>query len=111
MAEQLNCEAIIDAGLIEQYLAGMLSEAEIEAFESHYLTCDRCQNELRLAATIKDALPELLHEQAVVAGATETDTDRRWLGRRKRIGAVAVAIAAALAGLLLIQPADVENLE
>ena len=59
MAELLTCDAIVDGGLIERYLAGTLSEDETEALESHYLTCARCQNELRLAAVIKDVLPEV----------------------------------------------------
>lgn len=103
MTELLTCEAIADGGLIERYLAGMLSEAETEAVESHYLTCARCQNELRLAAAIRDVLPEV-QEAAPAPDVSTTPLRGRWLGRHARVGAVAVAIAAVLAGVVLLQP-------
>ena len=39
-------------------MTGKLSEREAAAFESHYLTCVRCQEELRLAAAIREELGE-----------------------------------------------------
>ena len=59
MEHKRNCDEITDRALIEGYVAGRLGEAETEAFESHYLTCERCQNELRLALAIREALPEV----------------------------------------------------
>jgi len=74
LAELLTCDVIVDGELIERYLAGALSETEAEALESHYLTCARCQNELRLAAAIRDVLPELREAAQApdVSPATET---------------------------------------
>jgi hypothetical protein len=103
LAELLTCDAIVDRGLVERYLAGTLSEAEVEAFESHYLTCTRCQNELRLAAAIRDVLPEV-QEAAPAPDVSPAAPSRRWLGRHARAGAVAAAIAAVLAGVVLLQP-------
>ena len=59
MEHELNCDEITDRALIEGYVGGRLGEADVEAFESHYLTCERCQNELRLALAIREALPEV----------------------------------------------------
>jgi hypothetical protein len=103
LAESLTCDAIVDAGLIERYLAGTLSEAETEAVESHYLTCARCQNELRLAAAIREVLPEV-QEAAPAPDVSPAALSGRWLGRHARVGAVAAAIAAVLAGVLFLQP-------
>jgi anti-sigma factor RsiW len=59
LGELLTCDAIAARGVIERYLAGRLSEAEVETFEAHYLTCSHCQRELRLAIAIRDGLPEV----------------------------------------------------
>jgi len=109
LAEPLTCDAIVDQGMIERYLAGMLSEPEVEAFESHYLTCTRCQNELRLAAAIRDVLPEV-QEAEPAPDVSPVPLPGRWLGRPARVGAVAAAIAAVLAGVLLVQPWHEETL-
>lgn len=109
MSEALNCDAIVDRGLIERYLVGLLSESEVEALESHYLTCARCQGDLRLAAAIRDVLPEV-QEALPIAGVSPAVMTGRRFGRRARIGAVAAALAAILAGVLLVQPTRIESL-
>ena len=104
----MTCEAIVDDGLIERYLAGLLSEPESEALESHYLTCARCQAELRLGSAIRAVLPEVeAAAREPDRGAADVAVPR--FGRRARIGAVAAAIAAVLAGVLLFDPLDVER--
>ncbi|MGD2216950.1 MAG: zf-HC2 domain-containing protein [Gemmatimonadales bacterium] len=105
MAEPLTCDAVVDEGLIGRYLAGMLSEVEVEALESHYLTCARCQNELRLATAIRDVLPEV-QEAAPAPDVSPALLSGRWLRRHARVGAVAAAIAAVLAGVLFFQPGE-----
>ena len=109
LAESLTCDAIVDGGAIERYLAGTLSEAEVEAFESHFLTCSRCQNELRMAAAIRDVLPEV-REASQANDLDPAPLTWRWLGRPARAGAVAAAIAAVLVGVLLVQPSRRETL-
>ncbi len=108
MSQALSCDAIADQGLIERYLVGLLPESEVEALESHYLTCARCQGDLRLAAAIRDVLPEV-RETLSIADASRVAMTGRRFGRRARIGAVAAAIAAVLAGVLLVQPSSVEG--
>ncbi len=56
MEHKRNCDEITDRALIEGYVAGRLGEAETEAFESHYLTCERCQNDCRLAGLSRETI-------------------------------------------------------
>jgi hypothetical protein len=106
LGKTLSCNAIVDEGLVERYLARTLSEAEVDALESHYLTCARCQTDLRLGAAIRAVLPEV---QQALRNANQESVARPRLGRRVRIGAVAGALAAVLAGILLVRPADLES--
>ena len=107
MGDTLRCDTIVDEGLIERYLAGTLAEAEAEALESHYLACSRCQIELRLGAAIRGVLPEV--REALLDGARQPAAAKPLPGRRVRIGAVVGAVAAVLAGVLLVQHADIES--
>ena len=106
MEHKRNCDAITDRALIEGYVAGRLGEADTEAFESHYLTCERCQNELRLALAIREALPEV-REAGLLAPAEPVVgvISRRFRGRT----AAALAAAAVLAGLLLVRPSKLDE--
>jgi len=109
MTDIPTCEEVTEEGLVEGYLAGKLSDAEIEAFESHYLTCSRCRTELRLGAGIREILPEVRE----AAGAPEIRGEEKtghWFRRNARIGAVAAAVAAVLIGVILVQPAGREPL-
>ena len=101
MEHKRNCDEITDRALIEGYVAGRLGEAETEAFESHYLTCERCQNELRLAVAIREVLPEV--REAGLHAPAESEVSV--ISRRFRVRtAAALAAAAVLAGLLLVRP-------
>jgi hypothetical protein len=103
MTDKLTCEEITKRGLFEAYLAGKLSEAETEAFEAHYLTCSRCQTELRLGAGIRELLPEVrtAPESLDIRGEQKS---RRWFRRNAQVGAVAAAVAAVLIGVILVEP-------
>jgi hypothetical protein len=106
LEHQLNCDEITDRALIEGYVADRLGEAETEAFESHYLTCERCQNEVRLALAIREALPEV--REAGLHAPAESEVSV--ISRRLKVGAAAaLAVAAVLAGLLLIPPAQLDR--
>ena len=106
MEHTLNCDEITDRALIEGYVGGRLGEADAEAFESHYLTCERCQNELRLALAIREALPEV-REAGLLAPAEPVVgvISRRFKVRT----AAALAAAAILAGLLLVRPSQLDE--
>ncbi len=106
MEHKLNCDEIADRALIEGYVAGRLGEAETEAFESHYLTCARCQNELRLAFAIREALPEVREAGLPSPAKPEVSV----IARRLKVStAAALAAAAVVAGLLLVRPSRLDE--
>ena len=106
MEHKRNCDEITDRALIEGYVAGRLGEAETEAFEAHYLTCERCQNELRLALAIREALPEVREAGLLAPAEPEVGVISR---RFKVRTAAALAAAAVLAGLLLVRPSQLDE--
>ena len=106
MEHKRNCDEITDRALIEGYVAGRLGEAETEAFESHYLTCERCQNELRLALAIREALPEVREAGRLAPAESEVGVISR---RFKVRTAAALAAAAVLAGLLVVRPSQLDD--
>ncbi len=55
MAYEMNCQSIADEEVIERYVAGRLPAEVAEAFEAHYLTCEKCQAAIKLAAGIRAA--------------------------------------------------------
>ena len=59
MTTGLTCSEVEDQALVERYAAGTLAPDQAEAFEAHYLTCERCQNGLRLAAAVRDTMSEV----------------------------------------------------
>ena len=103
MKDELTCDVVEDRGFIERYFGGRLSEGETEALESHYLTCPRCQDELRLGMGIRYAL---LEDEPVSRAPLPGDPFRKrgWFAKRARIGGLVAAVAAILAGILLVQP-------
>ena len=65
----MNCQRVEEEEIIERYLNDRLSEAEIEAFEQHYLGCQSCFQELqfRHAAAIElKRLPPVSPRPAIV---------------------------------------------
>ncbi len=107
MKHPLTCEEITRRALIERYVAGRLSETDAEALESHYLTCDRCYDELRLAAAIWTTLPEVRKDAAAEPQPALSVRGRRY-GHRWKIGVAGLAAAAVLAGVLLLRPSDLD---
>ncbi|MBI1723135.1 MAG: hypothetical protein HYR48_04430 [Gemmatimonadetes bacterium] len=81
---------MIERGLAERYAAGTLAADEARAFEDHYVGCEVCQREVRLAAAVR---------QAVAEAAPTAPARRRWalIG-----GAGALAAAAVL--VLVLRP-------
>lgn len=63
---------------------------------------------MRLAAAIRDVLPEV-EEASRSRDVGAADVAGWRFGRRARIGAVAAAIAAVLAGVLLFNPSNIES--
>ena len=90
MSANVVCTDVAAGALIERYMANRLDEAETEVFESHYLTCARCQSDLRLAVAIRDGL---VRESPLPASSRRS---WRWGG------GLALALAAGLAAILLL---------
>mgnify|MGYP001562682957 FL=1 len=71
MPEQpLTCELVDQNELDCRYLEGRLTEAEANAFEEHYLGCDRCWELIKGGAGVRAALHG--------GGATLASRPRRW---------------------------------
>lgn len=58
MSRRIGCQEVVERSLAAEYLADRMAEDEEAAFEEHYLTCARCQEELRLAAALRSVLDE-----------------------------------------------------
>lgn len=52
----LTCERVDEQDLDTRYLAGKLSEADAEAFEEHYFSCDRCWHLVRTGNDVRAAM-------------------------------------------------------
>ena len=52
----MNCSVVVREEFAERYLLGQLSPAAQEAYEQHYLDCERCFGELQRLQAIQDAL-------------------------------------------------------
>jgi tetratricopeptide (TPR) repeat protein len=75
--DAVNCQRVEQEEMIERYLAGKLEQAEAEAFEQHYLGCQRCFEELqfRHAAAIELRSRSVAHSQPIVSSST---IRKRW---------------------------------
>ena len=92
MTQTLACKDFADRAFVERYLMKRLSPTEQEAFESHFLTCESCQQAIELGSAIRGALPTV---RAV-------PTRRSWVTLGAGLG---LAAAAGLAAVLLLPSA------
>jgi len=59
--ETLTCALVEERALVERYVADKLTdEQEREDFEAHVIACPRCQDEIRLAMTVRAELAPLV---------------------------------------------------
>lgn len=56
MAKEIGCELVAEKNLAGLYLAGKLAGSDAEAFEAHYISCERCWNEVQRGAEIRSAM-------------------------------------------------------
>jgi tetratricopeptide (TPR) repeat protein len=94
----MDCQKVEDQEIIERYLAERLSEPELEAFEQHYIECQRCFGELKLrhAAAIE------LARQPVPLRAAPRPRFSSWQwGLASTVAAVAILI-----GILYLRPRE-----
>ncbi len=88
--------------IVDRYVSGRLSESEIEDFEAHYLTCDRCLDELELSEILEEGLPD--QPQVPVAKKTQA---RRW--RNWAIAASVLLATSVVLHLLRLQELSTER--
>ena len=88
------CDRVSANDVVPRFLAGTLSATEREAFESHFLTCERCQQELELGATIRGALQS---EPVIAPARPATRPNSRWF--------LAAGLAAAAVIAFVMRPA------
>lgn len=53
---EMDCTRVDESDLVALYLSGKLPEGDAEAFELHYLGCDRCASALREGGEVRAAL-------------------------------------------------------
>jgi tetratricopeptide (TPR) repeat protein len=92
----LTCDDVTERNLVEGFVAGTLPGDELEAFEAHYLTCRRCQAELRLATAVRSTLP----------GIDRAAARRRW---PVIAAAAAVAAAAVITSIVFLRPSSSDD--
>lgn len=54
----LDCTAVDERDLAERYVANLLSDDEVSAFEAHYFACDRCWERVRTATEVHAAFAD-----------------------------------------------------
>lgn len=94
MPESLTCDAVEERALVARYLARQLARDEEEAFEAHYLTCGRCQQDIRLGVGLRGSLGE--------PAARGRRPARLWF-------TAGLAAAAVVAGVLVLRPAGTRD--
>ena len=85
MTQPLTCREVAERGLMERYVAGRLTEADgLSEFEAHLVGCGKCQEDVRLAMTVR----------AELAARRPRRIWPLWLG---------LAAAAGIAGLVVLR--------
>ena len=92
----MTCAEIAERGLIAGYVAGTLSQADLETLEAHLVDCPHCQAEVRLAVAVRGAVRQ---------PATAAARPRTGLG----LAVAGLALAAGIAGVLLLRPGSRNN--
>lgn len=101
MTDTLHCADESTGALVDRYVAGQLDTDETERFETHYLTCARCQEEVRFRASVRRALrtvgaSESAENPLAIASGGLKVANRPW-GSWPLRTAIGLAIAAGIA--------------
>ena len=84
-----NCMDLAARSAVLPYVAGTLSEVEVETFEAHLIACDWCQSDVRLATAVRAEIEDL-------------PTPNRMPATVRRLAAIGGVIAAAAAAVLFV---------
>jgi hypothetical protein len=94
----LPCPSTIDPGVAHRYLGHSMTAEDAEAFEAHYLTCARCQADLRVGIAVRSETASTAAPQRV----------RRSWPRRSTIAAATVAAAVGIGLAVASSVSDVD---
>jgi hypothetical protein len=88
---------IEDNHVAQSYLMGKLSPEEEESFEQHYLECDECLDQLRLAESLHRGLKVVAVEEmaATAIGSAAAQSWWRRLGRWRQMSLVILVVIVA----------------
>lgn len=96
MANKHSCEKY--DRMIDDYIDGILSDADREKLEAHLSTCEECRRSLRFAAALREMIrisaekqPEDMHQRIMESVKKEQKTASR--KKLIRLGAIAAAFA------------------
>src|SRR5262245_59755777 len=92
----MDCQRIEDEDMIERYLTGRLPQPDSDAFEEHYLGCERCFEELQFRHAAAIELKQNLTPSS--SHASRTSWPARWAWG---LAAAAVLLLAFVSVLLL----------
>ncbi len=113
MNDTLHCADESAGALVDRYVAGQLDADETERFETHYLTCARCQEEVRFRASVRRALRSVGANEsaqnprvATASGGLKV-ANRQWRSWPLRT-AIGLAIAAGIA-VFVVRSATTER--
>src|SRR3954468_5324387 len=65
----MQCSEVDERDVAEAYLLGRLSEADRDAYETHYFECARCYSELQALRDVSDSLRATPRETGVRPGS------------------------------------------
>src|SRR5262249_4337529 len=102
VAKDLTCESVEEGDFVSRYVTDQLPEADAEAFERHYLGCDRCSAEIQAALEIRASLAAPAASQKPSPTPAARVVSGPWTNWR--LLAAAAAVVVAVAGALILIP-------
>ncbi len=106
MTDNMTCEVVAGAAMVERYVAATLPDSELEEFEVHLVTCQVCQDEVVQAVAIRESLRDLKREEAergVSVHDPKNPSPPRFSSIPLKVW-LPVATAAVVAGLVFFGP-------
>lgn len=110
MAEQATCTMADRELLAERYVAGTLEATSLDEFESHFLTCTRCQDTIALMLSVRTAMRGMARITPLPV-APPRETPERARRRMRIVTTVGVLLAAGFAGIAAIRWNDVRSVQ
>ena len=88
----LTCHDVAHSSYVERFLARALPDSDGERFESHFLTCDHCQQTLTLGAATRVALRTTRGSATATPAGTARASPFRWWRTPLTMAAAALVV-------------------